>query len=160
MGDKNLGARLRAAREKTGLKPTAVCAAVDLPSVQTLTAYEEGIALPSNETLVRLASLYDVAVNELLMDITEEQLAKKRKAASIRQLVEAATALNLGFVIREDPHSHTKTYAISTSTIEVRDFYLFLEKWSILCQLRNDDIISQDEYTKVVLDRLDELNIG
>ena len=159
MGDKAFGARLRAAREAAAMRPAAVCAAVEIPNIQTLSAYERGTKFPSEEVLARMATLYHVSVKELMGDMTDEQAAVNQKAEYIRQLVEAATALNLGFITREDPYQQVRSYALNLSDIEVDQFYLFLEKWAVLCQLHNDGIISKEEYTRVVLDRLNELQI-
>ena len=159
MGDKTLGARLRAAREKVAMKPSAVCEAADIPNIQTLSAYERGAKLPADEVLVRLAAVYNVPVKELLEDMTEVEIAEKKKADYIRQLVEAATALELGFVINEDPYTKVRTYGLNLNTIAVDEFFQFAQKWSVLCQLHHDGIISQDEYCRVVLDRLNELQM-
>ena len=159
MGDKMLGARLRSARENASMKPSAACKAAQIPNIQTLSAYERGAKMPTDEVLVRLSGVYNIPVKELLEDMSETEIAEKKKADYVRQLVEAATALNLGFVINEDPYNHNRTYALNLLSVQVDDFFKFAQKWSVLCQLHNDGIISQDEYSRVVLDRLNELNM-
>ena len=159
MGDKTLGARLRAARENASMKLSAVCEAAEIPNIQTLSAYERGAKMPTDDVLVRLANVYNVPVKGLLEDVTEVEIAEKQKADYVRQLVEAATALNLGFVINENSYNQTRTYGLNLLTVPVDNFFKFAQKWSVLCQLHNDGIISQDEYCRVVLDRLAELDL-
>ena len=159
MGDKTLGARLRSARENAGMKLSAVCDAAEIPNIQTLSAYERGTKMPTDEVLVRLSGVYNIPVKELLEDMNETKIAEKKKADYVRQLVEAATALNLGFVINEDPYNQKRTYALNLLSVQVDDFFKFAQKWSVLCQLHNDGIISLDEYRRVVLDRLNELDM-
>ena len=159
MGDKTLGARLRSARENAGMKLSAVCDAAEIPNIQTLSAYERGTKMPTDEVLVRLSGVYNIPVKELLEDMNETKIAEKKKADYVRQLVEAATALNLGFVINEDPYNQKRTYALNLLSVQVDDFFKFAQKWSVLCQLHNDGIISMDEYRRVVLDRLNELDM-
>ena len=159
MGDKTLGARLRAARENAAMKPSAVCEATGIPNIQTLSAYERGAKLPDDEVLVRLASTYNVPVKSLLEDVSEVASEAMKKADYIRQLVEAATALNLGFITHTDPYGKGCKYSLSLSSIDVENFFRFAEKGSVLCQLHNDGIISREEYTRVVLDRLSDLKM-
>ena len=159
MGDKTLGARLRSARENAGMKLSAVCDAAEIPNIQTLSAYERGTKMPTDEVLVRLSGVYNIPVKELLEDMNETKITEKKRADYVRQLVEAATALNLGFVINEDPYNQKRTYALNLLSVQVDDFFKFAQKWSVLCQLHNDGIISLDEYRRVVLDRLNELDM-
>ncbi len=59
-----LGQRMRALRLERGLQQKAVAASLHI-SPSTYSNYENGIHLPDVETLIQLADLYQVSLDEL-----------------------------------------------------------------------------------------------
>ena len=158
--DTTLGARLRAAREKAGLRSSDVCKVTGIANVQILSAYERNARTPGEDLLKKLARLYQVSVDELKG--AEEEIATPKsqgQAHYIRQLVEAASALNLNFYIREDAHKNRTLRYLALDSIEQKDFFKFAEKWMILADLYNKNIITKEEYMRVVSERLEDLNL-
>lgn len=157
-----LGARLRAAREKSGLKSSDVCKVTGIANVQILSAYERDARIPGQELLQKMAKLYQVSEEELLGTATAKPAyteTSNTKANYIRQLVEAASALNLSFLTKEDPEHQRKLRYLALDDIEQKDFFKFTEKWAILAQLYNDGVINKEEYMHVVHERLEELDL-
>lgn len=158
MDYKALGAQLRACREKAGMKAGDVCKAVKIPNVQTLSIYERGVKAPSNAMLTALAKLYGVPAESFLETVPAEN-HNKGQDHYIRQLVEAATALNLPIYTSVDPFNEKKTQYLNLNFVPNDDFYLFVQKWIALNQLHNNGVISKDEYMQVISDRLKDMNL-
>ena len=158
MSENALGAQLRQTRLAAEIKPSVVCELAGLPNVQTLTAFEKGTRLPSETQLLALARVYGVSPKPLFEALDALQTVTKSQIDYVRQLVDAATALNLSIAIRQDPYNEKKTRYLNLDCVEIRDFYAFVDKWATISQLYNDGIISKDEYRRVVTMRLEELN--
>jgi transcriptional regulator with XRE-family HTH domain len=67
--------RLRAAREAAGLRRERSAVESDR-SFRSIVAYENGTATPSAGTLITLAQLYGVAVEDLLDDDTSDAVVR------------------------------------------------------------------------------------
>ena len=158
MDYKALGAQLRAARENAGLKAGDVCKAAKIPNVQTLSIYERGVKAPSTATINALAKLYGVSPDAFLECLPGAQV-QKAEVNYIRQLVEAATALNLPIFTSVDPFNEKKTQYLNLNFVPNDDFYLFVQKCVVLNQLHNDGVISREEYLQVVSERLKDIKL-
>ena len=158
MSEYKLGNLLRAARENCDLKAADICTAAGIPNVQTLTAYEKGSRLPTENMVITLARLYGVSATDLLVALDEAENAPKSEIENLRQLVEAVSALNLRFITDEDPYTHATITTLSFDMVENPKFLSFLEKWKVLAQLRNDGVLTPAEYKRTVLLRLEDIN--
>ena len=67
MNKKMLGQRLREAREKRGLTAAQAARRSEMPNHQLL-AYEKGRVLPRLDTLMRLATVLEADITEILSD--------------------------------------------------------------------------------------------
>lgn len=62
----NLGKRLKELREKRGWTKTYVANRIGIKTLSTYANYEYGLREPDNETLIRLADLYDITMDSML----------------------------------------------------------------------------------------------
>lgn len=158
MTDKEeLGARLKKARENAGMKQVDVCQNVDIPKVQTLSAYERGVNSPPFETLKKLAKLYKISTDWLLFGENNIPAAEKSPLDYVKQLVDAADHLNLTFNNWEDYYSHENVIVLALLSSPYEGMGSFVEKWSRLRDLLDNGIIEQDEYDGLISQKLNAL---
>lgn len=89
------GNRLKEARTKTNMTQKEVCGKLNIPSVQTLSAYERGINSPTIFTLRELAELYHVSIDWLVYGEEKRSIKKKRIPDLVRDFFDALNALHL-----------------------------------------------------------------
>lgn len=154
MGDKELGIRLKTARENAHLTQASVCDLLNIPKTQTLSAYERGVNSPPLDILKELVRLYGVSTDSLLFG--DNNIPKKEKSPEdyVRQLVEAVDNLKLTPRCDIDGYGNTVIYL---SNICYDGFDAFLERWADLRQLRDNKTIEPDEYEALITRRLNSL---
>lgn len=90
-----LGNRLKEARTKKNMTQKEVCEKLNIPSVQTLSAYERGINSPTIFTLRGLAELYHVSIDWLVYGEEKKIVKKKSIPDLVRDFFDALNALHL-----------------------------------------------------------------
>lgn len=159
MENKELGIRLKAIREQQKMTQQEVCAKVDIPKVQTLSAYERGINAPNLDTLSKLCKLYNVSSDYLLFG---EEYKKEHSSVkdNIRQLVQIVDGFGLPIVMYGDDENSAPTYAailsIEGSASAERLFFGFVQKWRQLKQMRSNGTIDYEDYGILVEKRLSD----
>lgn len=157
MGSIELGSRLKQAREKAGLKQSEVCEAVEIPKVQTLSAYERGVNSPPIETLKKLILLYKVSSDWLLFGENSVHKMEKTPHDYVEQLVDSADHLCLDFDDWEDSYTHEKVIVLRLLSSPYDGMNSFVEKWSRLRELLDSKIIELDEYEGLMRQRINSL---
>lgn len=94
----DLGNRLRAAREKRGLKQTQVKEKTGINN-KTLSGYENGVSEPDTDTIKKLSELYDVSTDWLLGNKKERYALPESDVDRIIKETESHYKVNL----RDDP---------------------------------------------------------
>ena len=166
MADKELGARLKEARTRINKSQAEVCDLLDIPKVQTLSAYERGVNSPPIETLKRLADLYDVSADYLLFGRAYTAPITKNDKYYMTKLVEAGDKLQCPITMVEDDTTmpwETPVYCIqiggliSCDQMSRNAVQLFLDKWAQLRRARSSGAIDWDDYNSIITKRLEEI---
>ena len=157
MGSTELGNRLKQAREKAGLKQSEVCNAVEIPKVQTLSAYERGVNSPPIETLKKLILLYKVSSDWLLFGENSIHKMEKKPLDYVEQLVDSADHLHLDFYEWGDDYSQEKEIVLRLHSSPYDEMNSFVEKWCRFRELFDNNIIELDEYEGLMRQRINSL---
>lgn len=160
MGDAELGARLKKAREGKGLKQSEACEALGIPKVQTLSAYERGVNAPPIETIKKLAVLYNVTTDWLFFGTEKVQITSKTPYDYISEIVDGVEGLGLIITTETDGKNNPFSLAgsfICVSNIHYPKLCLFAREWSDLQNLKNNGTISEDDYDTLIKKRLEKL---
>ena len=157
MGDKELGIRLKKAREQAKLTQQEVCDTIDIPKVQTLSSYERGINNPPLEILKKLTILYNVSADNLLFGNDYLPKRTKTEAEYMHQFIEAIDHLPL-YVNFEPAESGSKEYAWIDliSKAYAVDFNNLMLHWARLLNLRVSHTIEPEEYAMLITRRIEE----
>lgn len=155
MGDTELGARLKKAREEKGLKQSEACEALGIPKVQTLSAYERGVNAPPIETIKKIAILYNVTTDWLFFGVEKMQKAAKTPFDYLLQIIEGADFFRLS-LHDEGKVSKFKRNSIS---IELSSFsFPDIEKvavwWHDLRKLYDNGTLDKSDYETLLNKRL------
>lgn len=161
VGNSEFGARLKKAREDIGLRQSEVCTALEIPKVQTLSAYERGINFPPIETLKKLATYYNVSTDWLLFG--KENIVKKEKTQFdyLVQIVEGVDALGLHVGTEEEalagPFPAIRFSYIALSNVHYPEINGFVKKWADIKRLHEDGTLDDTDYKTLLDKRLSEL---
>lgn len=163
MGDTELGARLRQARENKGIKQADVCQEIGIPKVQTLSAYERGVNNPPLDTLKELARLYQITTDELLFGQSAYYQPPKNEKDYVVQLVDAVDSLRLPLnaVSSDYPWGYPQCNINLTGRFSLQNhqvYLSFVEKWRKLRNLLDTNTIEKSEYDILIAQRLSELD--
>lgn len=171
MADKQLGYRLKEAREAIKLTQAEVCKPenANIPKVQTLSAYERGVNSPPLETLKRLAILYKVSTDWLLFGEEASPSISTSDIDYVMQLVRAIDCLKLKIsvdncIVNSWSGFNTAYYRVTLSTDSPFEKQIipfrFAQKWGKLRDLLDSGIIDRDEYDTLISQRIQELLSG
>lgn len=158
MENKELGMRLKAIREQKKWTQQEVCAKVDIPKVQTLSAYERGINAPNLDTLSKLCKLYNVSSDYLLFG---EEYKKEHSSVkdNIRQLVSIVDGFNFPLVVEyteNGPDTYAAVLSLEGSAGATKLFLNFLQKWRQLRNMCSNDTIDYEDYKVLIEKRLSD----
>lgn len=166
MSDSDFGARLKAAREKSGLTQREAIEKAGIAKEQTLSAYERGVNSPPIETLKKLSQIYTVSTDYLLFG--EEAVYRKTNTDKdyLVQLVHAADELDLSLIKKQSDMPWEDNYAISLSKHvtcqghinghewDISDFNQFLQNWDQLRKARESGAITFQDYAYLIEKRI------
>lgn len=169
MSDKDLGARLAEIRSKLEISQKAVCDAIGIPKVQTLSSYERGINSPPLDTLKKLASYYGTSTDYLLFGREHTSHIIYNDKYYLAKLIEAADMLQCSIEASEDGTHHIvldcrprpanldvdcRFDCVDDSGYEV---HRFMVHWMRLRQALSSGAIDQDDYETIIAKRLAEI---
>lgn len=123
-----IGERLRKARENAGLKQNRVCELLEIPKVQTFSAYERDVNEPKLRTLEKLAKIYNASIDWLVCG--EEAQCQRTKTTTdyITDLFNAIDKLGLPFLEEYDGYNDRPTgrYIVRLVNGKLREFNLLI----------------------------------
>ena len=161
MGDIELGARLKKAREEKGLKQAEVCEELGIPKVQTLSAYERGVNSPPIETIKKIAVLYNVTTDWLFFGVEKVQKCSKTPYDFLSEIVEGVEGLGL-HVTTETDGKNNPFALVGSFVVLSNDHYpklcQFAKEWTDLQNLKYNGTISEDDYYTLMKKRLVKLS--
>lgn len=153
MADKNIGQRLKEAREQKGLTQKEVCEKLDIPKVQNLSAYESGNNNPPMDTTFKqLLQLYDVSADWVLFGDKRQNTAEKTPYDIFSQLVESVDFLGLELTISED-NCDDHWLGIDLSTAKHEETEQFIEKWQRFRKLLDQGDLDRADYEELLMKR-------
>lgn len=156
------GNRLKEARTKTNMTQKEVCEKLNIPSVQTLSAYERGINSPTIFTLRGLAELYHVSIDWLVYGEEKRNVKKKSIPDLVRDFFNALNALHFEIDVQEsnDWGGTTKHYFIplrDTSSFSAGGLVHFETLVNDLYRLNSvKDMLDIEDYNTLVQKRIEE----
>lgn len=148
-----VGERLKYARERVKLKQKEVCESVDIPKIQTLSAYERGVNSPPIEVLKRLSRLYHVSIDWIVCGEEFRETTKLGTADLIENLFNAANRLGLdiGPELNWD-NEPTGEYVVWLKNDTLRGFNSLIGDLIRLHDLR--EMLDSDDYRTLVQKRI------
>ena len=154
MADKDMGLRLKAARERIKKTQKEVCDLLDIPKPQTLSAYERGENGPPIDTLKKLSQLYQVSIDWFVFG--EESTIRKRETIDcIKDLFSIVDTLNLPFCQRKDWNGkELDSYYIGLEGDHFRGFSELVRDLYKLYGVR--DVLSSEEFKTIVQNRIND----
>ncbi len=153
MADKNIGQRLKLAREQKGLTQKEVCDKLNIPNVQTLSAYESGTNNPPmGTTFKQLLQLYGVSADWVLFGDKRQNSAEKTPYDIFLQLVESVDFLGLELTISEEYYGN-KWLNIDLSTAKHEETEQFIEKWQRFRKLFDQGDLDRTDYEELLMKR-------
>lgn len=159
MGDIELGARLKKAREEKGLKQLEVCEALSIPKVQTLSAYERGVNAPPIETIKKLAILYSTTTDWLFFGEEQRKNTSKTPFDFMKQVVAGVDYFK--FKLYKDEPQRTADFGWINGKIYVcldsfvfDDIEKFAQWWYDLRNLYDNGTLDKDDYETLLNKRL------
>lgn len=153
MADKNIGQRLKLAREQKGLTQKEVCDKLNIPNVQTLSAYESGTNNPPmGTTFKQLLQLYGVSADWVLFGDKRQNTAEKTPYDIFLQLVESVDFLGLELTIGEEYYGN-KWLNIDLSTAKHEETEQFIEKWQRFRKLFDQGDLDRTDYEELLMKR-------
>lgn len=168
MGNKELGLRLKRARERVNKTQKEVCNEAGIPKEQTLSAYENAVNSPPLDTLKKLCTIYNVSADYLLFG-EEHRPAREMSVLSVRECAKLFVDLadKLELPIFEEEIEETLLYCIvlegSTFLYQKSDtdaFNAFVKKWYQLRKAKESNVIDYSDYHTIISKRLEELPDG
>lgn len=167
MDSKEIGQRLRTARNNCNLTQKEVCDKASIPKVQSLSSYENGSTKIPVDTLSELCSIYGVTSDSIIYGEQSILPANNTPEDNIRLLVALADSLKLP--IKETPHSEDDkssisqifgtNYSIGFDSILYRGLGDFMHKWKRLRDLLDTGVIDSEEYATLLENKLSSLKI-
>lgn len=91
----DIGARLKAAREKAGLTQEKARKELGIPKAQTLSAYERGVNSPPIEILIKISKLYSVSMDWIILGEESPRPDDRDVSKSLENFFLAADKLGL-----------------------------------------------------------------
>jgi transcriptional regulator with XRE-family HTH domain len=161
MGDVELGARLRKARESQGLKQSEVLEKLNISKVQSLSAYETGKSNPTLDTLRKMSELYKISTDELLFgekrDFTDNSFYRKKDSEYFLKLVECVDKLGLSLIPLDN--SEYPDYAVSLTKYhhDQENVIRFVHSWKKFRDLLDQGIIDEFDYIALLERKVSEL---
>lgn len=153
MADKNIGQRLKEAREQKRLTQKEVIKKLGIPNVQTLSAYESGTNNPPmGTTFKQLLQLYGVSADWILFGDKRQNTAEKAPYDFFLQLVESVDFLGLELTISEG-HYGDKWLNIDLSTAKHEETEQFIEKWQRFRKLLDHGDLDRMDYEELLMKR-------
>lgn len=158
---KEIGDRLRTARNDCNLTQAQVCAKLEIPKVQSLSSYEKGTTKVPVDTLAKLCSLYGVTTDSIIYG--EQSVIPNNNSLEDNIRLFVALVDLLGFTIREqllDPSDNTKIrfghdiYSLDFNTIRYAGLGDFVRKWKRLRDLLDSGVINHEEYSTLINNKL------
>lgn len=123
MADKEIGTRLKQARESIKMTQKEVCNTLGIPKPQTLSAYERGENSPPIEAIKGLSKLYHVSIDWIILGEEFQEPKPKAKSDYIIDLFHAIDQLGLLFAEETDwNNNHTGSYIICVRNCKLRGF--------------------------------------
>ena len=167
MDTKEIGKRLRIARNNCNLTQKEVCDKANIPKVQSLSSYENGTTKIPVDTLSELCSLYRVTTDSIIYGEQSILPANNTPEDNIRLLVALVDSLNLP--IREaetktddkysSSHLFGSNFSIGLDSVLYRGLGDFMNKWKRLRDLFDAGVIDGEEYSTLLENKLLSLNI-
>ena len=157
--------RLQDARKKAGLTQTEVLEPLDIASVQSLSAYENGKTAPPLDKLKAMAALYNVSTDWLLFG-QYVPTGPKTRNDYLLQLVDAVDTLGLTIESSEAvPHYGTSGEKYLVRLIDTTDYAcllppLFITRWRKFRDLLDNKDIDQWAYNSLMAKLKEELLAG
>lgn len=149
MADKDIGIRLKAARENAKLTQAKACEALKIPKSQTLSAYERGENSPPIETLKGLSKLYQVSIDWIVFGEDHPNSKQKETIDYIKDLFCSIDHLKLGFCQEVDWNGNPlDSYVIRLENSELRGFHGLVSDLYKIYGIR--DSIDADDYNMLV----------
>lgn len=148
-----VGERLKFARERVKLKQKEVCESVEIPKIQTLSAYERGVNSPPIETLKKLSRLYHVSIDWIVCGEEFQETSKMGKSELIESLFNAVNGLGLdvGPELNWD-NEPTGKYVVWLENDKLKGFNSLIDDLVRLYDLR--EMLDSDDYRTLVQKRI------
>lgn len=148
-----VGERLKFARERVKLKQKEVCEYVEIPKIQTLSAYERGVNSPPIETLKKLSRLYHVSIDWIVCGEEFQEVAEPGTAALVENLFNAANGLGLDIGPETDYNGEpTGKYVVWLENDKLTGFNSLIGDLIRLHDLR--EMLDGDDYRTLVQKRI------
>lgn len=146
MADKNIGQRLKEAREQKGLTQAEVCEKLGIPKVQNLSAYESGGNNPPMDTIFKqLLRLYDVSADWVIFGDKRQNTADKSPYDIISQFVESVDYLGLKLTYSKDDYGK-KYLDINLLTSKYEEIEPFAMAWYNYRNLLDNGMLDREDY--------------
>ena len=164
MDNKDIGSRLRVARNNCNLTQREVCEKAKIPKVQSLSSYENGTTKVPIDTLAELCSIYNVTTDSIIYGERSILPASNAPEDNIRLLVAIVDSLRFPIFERNsNPNDNFSVpfsnYGIGVDVLSYRGLGDFIHKWKRLRDLFDSGIIDIDEYTTLLENKLSLLKI-
>lgn len=144
MADKEIGIRLKTARESAKLTQQKVCEILKIPKTQTLSAYESGVNNPPVEVLKKLSRLYQVSIDWIVFG-EDSSLFERKNADYIAEFFGIVDKLGLCFCEETDWNGNsTGRYVVYVENNRRNRFNSLIADLGRINGIR--DVLEPDEY--------------
>lgn len=145
MADKEIGFRLKEARNAAKLTQKDVCKTIGIPQTQTLSAYESGVNNPPIDILKSLSQLYQVSIDWIAFGEDSSLFERKKTADYIAELFKIVDKLGLSFCEETDGNwGTTGRYVIYIENNKRSEFNNLIADLGRINGIR--DVLEPDEY--------------
>ena len=155
MADKDIGTRLKTARENAKLTQAKACEALKIPKPQTLSAYERGENSPPIEMLKGLSKLYQVSIDWIVYGEDYPHSKPKETIDYIKDLFCSADKLGLQFCQEEDWNCNPNdSYVIRLGSSTLRGFNGLVRDLYKIYGVR--DVLDAEDYKMLVQKKISD----
>lgn len=145
MADKEIGIRLKEARDAAKLTQKEVCETIGIPKTQTLSAYESGVNNPPIDILKSLSQLYQVSIDWIAFGEDSPLFERKKISDYITELFKIVDILGLSFREETDSNGNgTGRYVVYVENNRRKEFNNLVASLGRINGIRED--LEPDEY--------------
>lgn len=161
MASKDIGQRLREAREKAGLTQAQAVEKLGIPKAQTLSAYENGKNSPPLEKIGEMCVLYGVSTDYIILGKKNNYRNEKDAVDHAEDLIAACDYLGLSiedYCYGDRYYCSSDNYpAIILRNDNLNGFNKFSTDWRAIRNLKETRVLREDFYHDLMRSKAEQL---